>query len=91
MYNNRGRDGIIMEAVIKYCNSAEQKLSLTKEGRGTDSTYPRYTECAVRRLLKIFSVEETNLSEDLAELNVEAALGSTNLTMRWRRPLLKTV
>ena len=66
---NRGRDGIIREAVIKYCNSSEQKLSLTKGDRAHDSTYPRYTERAVRKRIKIFSVEETNLVEDLANLS----------------------
>ena len=59
---------------IKYCNSAEQKLSLTKEGRDTDSTYPRYTERAVRRLIKIFSIEETNIAEDLADLSKKMKL-----------------
>ena len=54
---NRGRDGVIREAVIKYCNSAEQKISLIKGDRGTDTTYPRYTESAVCRLIKIFIVE----------------------------------
>ena len=65
---NRGRDGIIREAVIKYCNSSEQKLSLTKSN-ANDSTYPRYTERAVRKLIKIFSIEEPNFAEDLAELS----------------------
>ena len=64
---HRGRDGIIREVVIKYCNSSEQKLSLTK-GKGLDSTYPRYTERAVRRLIKIFSIEDDCLADDLAEL-----------------------
>ena len=57
-----GRDGIIREAVVKYCNSTEQKLSLTK-GDAQDSTYPRYTERAMRRLVKIFSIEEDSLAE----------------------------
>jgi hypothetical protein len=65
---HRGRDGIIREAVIKYCNATEQKLSLTK-GDAQDSTYPRYTERAVRRLVKIFSIEEDSLADDLAELS----------------------
>ena len=64
---HRGRDGIIREVVIKYCNSSEQKLSLTK-GNAKDFTYPRYTERAVRRLIKIFSIEEDSLADDLAEL-----------------------
>ena len=55
---NRGRDGII----IKYCNSSEQKLSLTKGN-------VRYTERALRKLSKIFSMWETYLAEDLAELS----------------------
>ena len=47
----RGRDGIIQEAVTKYCSSSEQKLSLTK-GSANDSTYQRYTEQAVRKLIR---------------------------------------
>jgi hypothetical protein len=33
------------------------------------NTYPRYTEQAARKLIKISSVEETNLAEDLPELS----------------------
>jgi hypothetical protein len=66
---NRGRDALICDAVIKYCNSSEQKLSLTEGFRVNDSTYPRYTERAVRKLIKTFSVEETNLVEDLPDLS----------------------
>ena len=76
----RGRDGIIRKATIKYCNSSEQRLSNNKEEANDDSTYPRYTERAVRKLVKIFSLEETSLAEDLAELDrrqLEAA-GSEN-------------
>ena len=40
----KGRDGIIREAVIKYCNSSEQKLSLGKGDSQPNSTYPKYTE-----------------------------------------------
>ena len=53
---NRGRDGIIHETVIKYCNSSEQKLSLTKGSAKNDSTYPRYTERAVRKLINRLKV-----------------------------------
>ena len=53
--------------MIKYCNSSEQKLSLTK-GDAQDSTYPMCTDRAVRRLIKIFSVEDGSLAEDLAEI-----------------------
>ena len=66
---DRGRDGIIRKAVIKYCNSSEQKLSLRKGDRQDESTLPRYTERAVRKLVKIFSLEETSLADDMAELD----------------------
>ena len=66
---DRGRDGVIRKATIKYCNSSEQRLSLKKGEREDDSTYPRYTERAVRKLVKIFSLEETSLANDLAELD----------------------
>ena len=65
---DRGRDGVIRKATIKYCNSNEQKLSHEKGERNKDSTFPRYTERAVRKLVKIFSLEETCLADDMAEL-----------------------
>ena len=67
----KGRDGVIRKAVVKYCNSSEQKLSLVKGG--DDATFPRYTERAVRKLIRVFSIEETTLAEDLA--GVERRLG----------------
>ena len=51
---DRGRDGVIRAAVIKYCNSSEQRLSLDKSG-DADRTLPRYTERSVRKLIKVFS------------------------------------
>ena len=65
---DRGRDGVIRKATIKYCNSSEQKLSLRKGAGQDDATFPRYTERAVRKLVKIFSLEEISLAEDMAEL-----------------------
>ena len=65
---DRGRDGVIRKATVKYCNSSEQKLSLEKGEIQSDSTFPRYTERAVRKLVKIFSLEETSLADDMAEL-----------------------
>jgi hypothetical protein len=53
---NRGWDGIMYEAVIKYCNSSEQTLSLPKGNAKKDITYPRCTERTVRKLIKIFSI-----------------------------------
>jgi hypothetical protein len=58
---NKGRDGVIREVVIKYCNASEQTLSLTRGNAKRHSMYPRYTESAVRKLIKILSIEETSL------------------------------
>ena len=33
-----------------------------------DKTLPRYTERAIRKIVKIFSVEDASLAEDIAEL-----------------------
>ena len=66
---DKGRDGVIRKATVKYCNSGEQKLSLDKTKSQDDSTFPRYTERAVRKLIKIFSLEETSIAEDMAELD----------------------
>ena len=63
----RGKDGIVRSARIKYCNSGEQKLSLTKNAKNDDSTFPRYTERAVRKLIKIFSIDELNIAEELGK------------------------
>jgi hypothetical protein len=59
-------------------SSSEQKLSLTKGGRGTDSTYQRYTEHAVGKLIKNLSVKKTNLAEDLADLSKKMKLLRTS-------------
>ena len=66
---DKGRDGVIRKATIKYCNSGEQKLSLDKAKSQDDSTFPRYTERTVRKLVKIFSLEETSIADDMAELD----------------------
>ena len=55
---SKGRDGVIREVVIKYYNASEKTLSLTRGNAKEDSTYPRYTERAMR---KILSIEETSL------------------------------
>ena len=52
---------------IKYCNSGEQSLSLAGNS-SKDNTLPRYTERTVRKIVKIFSVEDASLAEELAEL-----------------------
>ena len=72
---SKGADGIIREVMIKYCNASEQNL-----GRGEQSgTLPRYTERSVRKLVKIFSLEDVNLGEDLAELSKRVSAVVTDL------------
>jgi hypothetical protein len=62
-----GRDGVLREVRIKYCNASEQKLTLEGDASG-DRTMSRYTERSVRKIVKIFSVEDSSLEDDLAEL-----------------------
>jgi hypothetical protein len=80
----KGRDGIIWEAVIKYCNSSEQKLSLGKSDNQPNSTFPRYTKRSARKLIKIFSIEETSLAKDMAELSRKMKLtdAAANITVQ---------
>ena len=62
---SKGADGVIKEVIVKYCNASEQDLGRA----GQSSTLPRYTERSVRKLVKIFSLEDVSLGEDLAELS----------------------
>ena len=39
----KGRDGILMDVTIKFCNSSEQKLTLEGDA-SKDKTLPRYTQ-----------------------------------------------
>ena len=71
----KGKDGIARKATIKYCNSSEQRLSLVKNKKNADRTLARYTERAVRKLIKLFSVEELSLTEDLAKLDKNYGTG----------------
>ena len=51
---NTGKDGLIRRVVVKYFNETEKNA--------------RMTDRAVRSLVRIFSIDELCLSEDLAEL-----------------------
>ena len=63
----KGRDGILREVTIKYCNSSEQKLILEGDS-SNDRTLPRYTDRSLRKIVKIFSLDDSNLEQDIAEL-----------------------
>ena len=65
----KGRDGILREVTVKYCNSTEQKLSLYGDSR-EDRTLPCYSR-AVRKIVKIFSLEDACLEEDIKELQAK--------------------
>ena len=60
--------------VVEQPKNREQRLPLTKGGKGNNPTYQRYTERAVNKLIKILSVKKTNLAEDLAELSKKMKL-----------------
>ena len=49
-----GRDGLIRRAIIKYYNASEN--------------HPQFTDRAVRKLVKLWSMDEACLFDDLAEL-----------------------
>ena len=45
----KGRDGILREVTIKYCNSSKQKLTLEVDS-SKDKTLQRYTDRSVRKI-----------------------------------------
>ena len=63
---DKGKDGVLREVTVRYCNASEQKLSLTGDS-SKDKTMARYTIRAVRKLVKIFSLEDAHLDEDIKE------------------------
>ena len=56
----RGRDQIIRKVMIKYFNGSEGDIG--EPGR------PRFTERSVRKIVKLFSIDEFQIEEDLSEL-----------------------
>ena len=56
-----GRDGLIRRAIIKYFNASEND---PEHG----NYHPQFTDRSVRKLIKLWSVDECNLFDDLAEL-----------------------
>ena len=63
---DKGRDGVLREVTVKYCNSSEQKLSLTGDS-SKDKTLPRYTIRTVRKMVKVFSLDDAHLCDDIKE------------------------
>ena len=51
----RGRDGRIRKVIIRYSNASEENM-------------PRFTERSVRKLVKLFSIDEHQVQEDLTLL-----------------------
>ena len=56
-----GRDGLIRRAIIKYFNASENDPE-------NANYHPQFTDRSVRKLIKLWSVDECNLFDDLAEL-----------------------
>ena len=63
---SKGRDGVLREVTVKYCNAAEQRLSLTGDS-SKDKTLPRYTIRSVRKMVKVFSLDDAHLCDDIKE------------------------
>ena len=51
----RGRDQKIRKVIIRYSNASEENM-------------PRFTERSARKLVKLFSVDEFQIQDDLTEL-----------------------
>ena len=56
----RGRDQKVRKVIVKYFNGSEGEVG--EPGR------PRFTERSVRKLVKLFSIDEFQVEEDLVEL-----------------------
>ena len=56
-----GRDGLVRRAIIKYFNASENNPEKGKY-------HPQFTDRAVRSLVKLWSIDDTCLFDDLAEL-----------------------
>ena len=63
---SKGRDGVLREVTVKYCNLAEQRFSLTGDS-SMHKTLLRYTIRYVRKMVKVFSLDDAHLCEDIKE------------------------
>ena len=63
---NKGSDNVLCEVMVKYCNSSEQRLSLIGEP-GKDKALPRYTKRTMRKTVKVFSLDDARLCDDIKE------------------------
>ena len=70
---SKGRDGVLREVTVKYCNSWEQQLSLTGDS-SKDKTLQRYTIRSVRKMVKVFSLDDAHLCDDVKEFEEKMRL-----------------
>ena len=54
---SKGRDGVLREVTVKYCNSSDQKLSLTGDS-SKEKTLPRSTIRTVRKMAAIVKARD---------------------------------
>ena len=67
-----GRDGLIRRAIIKYFNASENDPEHGKY-------HPQFTDRAVRKLIKLWSLDESCLFDDLTELQKKFDAGKEPL------------
>ena len=67
-----GRDGLIRRAIIKYFNASEND---PEHG----IYHPQFTDRSVRKLIRLWSVDECSLFDDLAELQKKHGADAANV------------
>ena len=61
----RGKDNAIRTAEIKYLNSSEIELPIVKSKESITNQKRRFTHRTTRSLVKLYSIDDYNLNEDL--------------------------
>ena len=64
-----GKDSAVRIVEVKYSNSSEVELPLSKSDDVTPSIKKRYTTRTARSLVKLYSIEDPNLNEDVVEIH----------------------
>ena len=65
----KGKDDAVRIVEIKYSNSNEVELPLTNSDNTTPNIKKRYTTRTTRSLVKLYSIEDPNLNEDIVEIH----------------------
>ena len=65
----KGKDNTVRMVEVKYSNSNEVELPLTNSDNTTPNIKKRYTTRTTRSLVKLYSIEDPNLNEDIVEIH----------------------